>query len=169
MEMLVAALSGRLHVAITCVRDARGCLDTEVLDPHDLVIVEMDLPGPSELHAVRDLTALSDRPVILLASLPIRPDAVVEAMRLGVRDVFAKPFAIEDLLDSVHRTLQRHRIQRQQAVRYRRMRDLVRRVIRERRDLDRRVELICRDLVGAHRRLVHRVIEFEESRVRTTR
>ncbi len=41
------------------------------------------------------------------------------------------------------------------------MRELVRRVIRERRDLNRRVELVCRDLVGAHRRLVTRVLSSE--------
>jgi hypothetical protein len=31
-------------------------------------------------------------------------------------------------------------------------------VIGERRDLNRRIELICKDLVGAHRRLVQRVL-----------
>ena len=50
------------------------------------------------------------------------------------------------------------------AARYRRLRELVHRVIRERRDLNRRIELVCRDLVEAHRRLVHRVVESEGMR-----
>jgi hypothetical protein len=48
------------------------------------------------------------------------------------------------------------------------MRELVRHVIRERRDLNRRIELVCRDLVEAHRRLVHRVVEFKGSQSPTS-
>jgi hypothetical protein len=40
--------------------------------------------------------------------------------------------------------------------------DEVRHVIRERRELNERVDLICRDLVGAHRRLVHRMLDREK-------
>jgi hypothetical protein len=45
-----------------------------------------------------------------------------------------------------------------------RLRRLLRRLLRERRELRQRTELICRDLVGAHRRLVDRVLTIQGRR-----
>ena len=103
------------------------------------------------------------RPIILLARQPTCEQAI-EALRLGVRDLFRKPFPVEQLLDAAERLLYGHDLRRQRAVKYHRMRGLLRRVIRERRDLNRRIELICRDLVQAHRRLLHRVLTVEEAK-----
>ena len=81
-----------------------------------------------------------------------------------MRDLFVKPFPFQDLLDATQRAVVGNDLKRQHAVKYRRMRELVRHVIRERRDLNRRTELVCRDLVEAHRRLVHRVLAIEGTR-----
>lgn len=192
LEILVASLSRRFDAHITCVSDATACLDAELVNPHDLVIAEMDLdeaepfcradpaawsepasqarptnPEPRReaggLDLVAQLTALNNRPVILLADA-LTCDEAVESLRLGVRDVFRKPFRVGDFLDAVNRALQGHALRRQRAGKYRRMRAMVRRAIRERRELARRTELVCRDLVGAHRRLVHRVLNHESTR-----
>ncbi|MGD2109633.1 MAG: hypothetical protein PVI86_09600, partial [Phycisphaerae bacterium] len=85
----------------------------------------------------------------------------VEALRLGVRDLFPKPFPVAELLDAADRLLHGQDVRRQHAVKYRRMRGLLRRVLRERRDLSKRIDLICRDLVQAHRRLLERVLTAE--------
>ena len=160
LEMLVASLARRFDAQIRCVSDAESCLDAELAGPHDLVIAELALRDAHGLDLVSRLTAISHRPVILLANDPTC-DEVIEAMRLGVRDVLRHPFPIDDLLDAVNRLLHGQGIRRQRAARYRRMRELVRRTVRERRDLQQRIELVCRDLVGAHRRLVHRVLDAE--------
>lgn len=163
LDMLVASLAMRFDAEITCVADAVSALDTELTDSHDLVIVEQSLAGADGLELAEQLCSLSRRPVILLCDDP-QGDDLIRALRTGVRDAFRKPFAIEELLDSAQRALYGFEVKRQSAVKYRRMREMVRRVIRERRDLNRRIELVCRDLVESHRRLAHRVVEFQKSR-----
>jgi len=160
VDVLVGTLSQRLNAQITCVADADDALEVDMFTPHDLVLTDLDLPGSSGLTLVGYLTSLSTRPVILLADDP-SVETVIEAMRLGVRDIFCKPFSVGDLLDAAERLLRGFEVRRAHQAKYHHMRELVRRVIRERRDLRRRIELLCRDLVGAHRRLVQRVLENE--------
>jgi len=160
MEILVEALSRRLNAQVTCVSDARSCLDVDLVEPHDLVIAEWQLGDATGPELAEQLTAISSRPIILLADQPSAEDTIA-ALRVGVRDLFLKPFPVEQLLDAAARVLYGYEVKRQHAVKYRRMRELVRHVIRERRDLNRRIELVCRDLVDSHRRLVKRVIEFK--------
>lgn len=163
VELFVSSLSRRFDARITCVVDARTCLDVEMLEPHDLVIAEWELEDRSGLKLAQDLTALSQRPVILMAER-LKSSEAVEALRTGVRDLFLKPFAIEELLDSAQRVLYGHEVRRKHAARYHKLRKLVRQVICERRDLNKRIELVCRDLVEAQRRLVHRVVKLDAAR-----
>jgi DNA-binding NtrC family response regulator len=161
LEMLVAALSRRFHANLTCVASAADCLDVELSDPHDLIISEMTLGDCGGLELAEHLLTLSQRPVILLAD-DLDCAGAVASLRLGVRDVFQKPFAVQELLDAAHRALMGSDLRKRRAARYRRMRDTVKRTIQERRDLNRRIELICRDVVEAQRRLVHRIIALEK-------
>lgn len=163
VELFVSSLSRRFDANITCVADGANCLDVEMLEPHDLVIAEWNLADQDGLQLAEQLSSLSQRPVILMAER-LKSKQVVEAMRAGVRDVFLKPFAIDELLDSARRVLYGHDVRRKHAARYHRLRKLVRQVIRERRDLNKRIELVCRDLVEAHRRLVHRVVNLDTAR-----
>lgn len=165
LEILVASLSRRFDAHITCTADAATCLDAELSEPHDIVITELEADETKGASLIEQLLVFGRRPVILLADEPSR-DELVRAMRAGVADVFCKPFPVDELLESIREHLSQHQTQRHRAVRYQRMRDLVRRVIRERRDLNGRMELICRDLVGAHRRLVERVLSFEGMRAK---
>ena len=54
---------------------------------------------------------------------------------------------------------QRALVRRHQQRRYRRLRRLSSRIVRERRDLRQRIDLVCRDFVQAYRRLAQRVSE----------
>ena len=160
-EIVVNALVRRFDAYITCVLTAEDCLDTELVEPHDLVITDLDLAKDDGLDLAEQLFTLSARPVFVLADDPDRDD-MVRAMQIGVRQMFVKPFPVGKLLDAADVALRSHILKRKQLVRHRRTRDLLRQVIGERRELNRRIDLICRDLVGAHRRLVNRVIEKEE-------
>ena len=163
VEILVSSFSKRLDAQITCVSDAESCLDVEMVDPHHIVVSELELPDCSGLELAEQLSTLSPRPIILMAEDPTPQDAI-NAMRLGVRDLLIKPFPVGDLLDAVERDLRGHEIKQAHAAKYHRMRRLLRKVLRERKDLNHRVELVCRDLVGSHRRLVHRVLHTQEPR-----
>ena len=183
LEMLVASLSRHLFAHITCVADADGCLEIELSDPHDLVITELTLseaPGLSRfptdpegdaagLDLCEKLLGLSNRPVVLLADQPTCDD-VLSAIRLGIRDVLCKPFPIDELLEVTDRALSGQRLRRTRSAKYRRMRQMVQRVLRERRDLSnrlaacqKRIDLVCRDLVGAQRRLTHRFAQLQSA------
>ncbi len=164
-DMLTDSLRARFDAFVTCVADSESCLQTDLYDPHDLIIAECKLDDGDGLELAEHLNLLSLRPVILLADRP-NCDEAIGAVRLGAADLFIKPFAISDLLESVERALDAYELRRRHASKYRRMRELVRRVIRERRDLNRRMELVCRDLVEAHRRLVQR---FDASRIEPSR
>ena len=165
LEILVASLARRFDPHITCVSNAASCLDLELVDPHDLVIAELDLEDSHGVLLAERLLSLGNRPIILLADEPTSDD-VIDAMRVGVRDMFRKPFPVEQLLDAADAALRDHSVHRRRAVKYRRMRELVRRVVSERRDLNRRIDLVCRDLVGAQRRLVNRVLALEDEGTR---
>ena len=168
LEMLVQSLSRRFNAHITCVATAEGCLDVELLEPHDLVIAELNLDDEDGIVLAGQLKSLSSRPIILLADDPTREDTLA-ALRLNVGDLLVKPFPMAELFDATERALRGYEVRRQHQAKYRRMRDLLRRVIRERRDLNQRIDLVCRDLVGAHRRLVHRVLDFEEAKAHQSR
>jgi len=160
LEMLVECIVQRFDAQLTCVGSAEDALDIEMVEPHDIVIAELDLPGLDGLTLTRHLMDLSDRPVILLAEEPAMSHAV-EALRLKATDMFPKPFAIGDLMDSMDRAMREHIKLRQFQAKHRNLRQLVRQVLRERRELNSRIDLICRDLVGAHRRLIQRVLHRE--------
>lgn len=161
LDMLVAAFARRFNADLTCVAGVKDCLDVELVDPHDLVVTELDLTDGHGVNLAEQLLALRQRPVIILADRLGCADAVA-ALRAGVRDIFEKPFAMQELLDAAHRALLGLEIRKRRATRYRKMRNMVRRTLRERRDLDRRIELICQDVVQAQRRLVHRVMALEK-------
>lgn len=161
LERVLRALVARFDAQITCVSTAEECIDVEEEDPHDVVLAEVTLPDIDGLELTRELLTRRRVPIILLADGTAFDDAV-EAMRLGARDLFAKPFPVESLLESVDRALEGVRIRRRHHMRYQQMRRLLRQVLRERRELNERVELICRDFVGAHRRLVDRVVKVRK-------
>ena len=161
VEMLVASLMRRFGAQITCAAESVSALDAELTDPQDLVIVEQNLSGADGLELTEQLCSLSRRPVILLCDDP-QADDLIRAVRTGVYDAFRKPFAVEELLDSAQRAFYGFEVKRQSAVKYRRMREMVRRVIRERRNLNQRIELVCRDLVESHRRLAYKFIEHQK-------
>lgn len=165
VELLVESLVGRFNAHITCVADAESCLDVDVADPHDLIIAELHPAGLNGLELAENLLSLGSRPVILLAD-KVTSDEAIDAMRLGISDLLCRPFPVHRLLDGAERQIRGQHLRKQRAIKYRRMREVVRKVIRERRELKQRTELVCRDLVDAHRRLVDRVLSFEEMRWR---
>jgi two-component system KDP operon response regulator KdpE len=162
-EMLVESLTDRFDARVTCTARAEDALDIEIVEPHDLALADFDLPGLDGLELASRLMDLSDRPVILTSGRPTLSQAI-EALRIGVADYLPKPFAIPHLLNSVADALATYRKARERDQRYHRLRRTVRRVLKDRRELSRRIDLVCRDLVGAHRRLVHRVLETEHAR-----
>ena len=163
VEILVHVFSEQFEAHITCVAEAKTCLDVELVEPHDLVVAERDLSDAKGLALAEQLLALSHRPVILLGENWSASESLA-ALRMGVKDLLTKPFPVAELVETSRRALYGMALKRKHQVRYHRLREMVRRAVRERRDLNSRIDLVCRDLVEAQRRLVRRVVELEGAR-----
>jgi DNA-binding NtrC family response regulator len=157
VEVLADSLALRFGAQPTCLGSAEAALDTDLFEPHDLFISRLDLPGFDGLELARRILGVRPRPFVLMGDDPTAAQAVA-ALRIGVTDFFPKPFDLTEFLDSLDRCLYRYNQARRREQRHRQVRQLARRVIRERRDLNGRVDLICRDLVQAQRRLMTRVL-----------
>ncbi len=98
------------------------------------------------------------RPPLVLFQCDAKPDAIIEAVRRGAADVLPAPIDLDDLTAVICRVLHRVRLMRSEQLRTRRLRSLSSQLIKERRDLRKRIDLICHDIVDAYRRLAERVV-----------
>lgn len=157
-ELLDRCLQGAIWSQVTWVTSASEAMREELTARHDIIIAAMTLPDAEGLALIRELRATNHGPVILLAEHPTTDEAI-EAIRLGVTELVIKPFDICDLVEVVRRAAERQLKRRHNRARQRRLRRMVSRIIRERRDLRQRMDLICQDLVHAYRSLAQKVTE----------
>src|SRR5207244_719060 len=102
-----------------------------------------------------------DSPFILLDEAPDSTVAL-SAMRLGATDLMALPLERGALVAAVRSAANKRRELRQLTARTRRLRRLSSRLVKDRRDLRNRVDLICRDIVTAYRRLAEKVVAQDQ-------
>lgn len=156
-EHLAETLQVEVSVAGTC----REAVEIELSKPQDLILADLLLPDGDAISLQRQLRGISAASFVLMSGVPT-VNRVVEAMRLGASDFLVKPFDLSQLTGTVNDALTRHQSDSQMRVRYLRMRRLAKRILKDRRELRGRVDLVCRDLVQAYRRLAKRVVELYE-------
>ena len=108
------------------------------------------------IDLVRLIRSTRSYPVVFITGEPTF-SRVVEALRLGARDFFAKPFDLMRLTTVVQEALADYDKQQTQQARLYRLEKLTNTVISERAELQQRVDLVCKDLVGAYRDLAKRL------------
>jgi len=156
-EMITRQLQAALGANVTAVATAGQALHEELTAQHDLVIASLELPDEDGLSLAREIRVDNPCPIILLAET-IDVEEALAAMRIGVIDVFRKPFNLEDLTDLVEKAAEREIARRRIEARCRRLRRVASRIIRQRQDVNERMELLCRDFVQAYRRLAEKVV-----------
>ena len=155
-EMIDRCVQGAMGARVTQVASAAEAQREELTARHDVVVASVSLPH--SLAFTRELRATNPCPVILMADQPT-VDETIEAMRLGVMDLLIKPFDLADMVTVVQKAAERQMNRRRNRARQRRLRRMVSQIVRERRDLRQRMDLICQDLVHAYRGLAERVAQ----------
>jgi len=157
-EMIEGYLSVALPVRLSSVPTMAEALREELTHRHDAVLASFDLEDGNGLELARQIRRNNRCPILLMVEEP-DPRELVAAMRLGIRDVLLKPVVMAEMVERLQAALRAEAKRRAYRRRVHRLRLLSVRMLRERRDLRRRTDLICRDLVQAYRALVHKVTE----------
>jgi len=79
----------------------------------DVLVIDNLMPDVSGLDVIRELTAgtpAGERPQILMMTAYATVESAIEAMKLGAFDYLQKPFEIDELLVTVSRALDHHRL-----------------------------------------------------------
>ncbi len=155
-DMLGRHLETSLGCRLTIAATASAAMREELTGGHDLLIISAELPDDEDLSLLRELRVTNDAPIIILAR-QTRVEDVLTALRAGAIDWFEKPFDLADLTTTIRETIESRLQIRTELARARRLRKVARRIIREREDLNARMDLLCRDLVQAYRRLAEKV------------
>jgi DNA-binding NtrC family response regulator len=71
----------------------------------DLVITDYRLPGLSGLELAQKLSRGRNAQPVIVVTAYGSPETVRELVRAGVREVFPKPFHVDELRRAVHRAL----------------------------------------------------------------
>ncbi len=83
--------------------------------PHDLVVLDLMLPGIDGLEVARRLRAASDIPIIILTARDAVADRV-RGLENGADDYLVKPFAFEELLARIRVQLRRRQVGQQSEI-----------------------------------------------------
>lgn len=157
-EMIEHCLQDVMPCRVTHVVSVADALREELTTNHDVVLASMTFPDGDGLELTRGLRPTNSCPVILMAE-DLTAERALEALRLRVTDLLIKPFDLAQMAETMREAAQREVRRRRDQLRSRRLRRVATRIIRERRDLRQRMDLICQDLVHAYRRLAQKVTE----------
>ena len=72
------------------------------LAPHDVVVLDRDLPGLHGDTLCRMITERADRPMVLMLTAASAPGDRVSGLTLGADDYLAKPFHFPELILRIH-------------------------------------------------------------------
>jgi DNA-binding NtrC family response regulator len=129
-----------------------------VTDGFDVIIACQRLRTGSGIALLSTLANKEISSAVILIDECLDPHFILSALRLGAADVFNTPVDGSRLIASIQSAVQRRREQMQLVARTRRLRRLSSRLVKDRRDLRNRVDVVCRDVVTAYRRLAEKVV-----------
>lgn len=146
----------------------------------DIVLVDTvedakSFVGQGQFDVILAAASLSDGQGIDLLRTPIAADTpfiliedtldagrVLETMRLGAADVVHSQHTAGEVISTIDQAVRRGSLCRRDIRRTQRLRRLSSKLIRDRRELRQRVDLICKDLVVAYQRLAEKVVTTPE-------
>jgi DNA-binding response OmpR family regulator len=112
-EFLCQSVLNKEGYQVICAEN--GTIGLELANEYqpDLVILDINMPGKSGMQVTRELKQSNhDIPIIIITSYGSE-EAILESMRLGVKDFLQKPFTVEELLNAVSHSLAESRWQKE--------------------------------------------------------
>ncbi len=91
---------------VTDARSGEEALDSLRKEKHDLVLLDINMPGIGGLETCREIRASSEIPIIVLTVRSAEKDKV-EALDSGADDYVTKPFGTPELLARIRAALRR--------------------------------------------------------------
>jgi two-component system, NtrC family, response regulator AtoC len=111
LRTLGNALAAEGHEVTTaaCGREAERLLAERMFD---VLVIDNLMPDVGGLEIIRDLarTPAGERPQIVMMTAYATVESAIEAMKLGAFDYLQKPFEVDELLVTVGRALEHHRL-----------------------------------------------------------
>src|SRR5262249_34001464 len=90
---------------VDVVPDGLSALERVRLQPYDLLLVDLKVPGMDGLSVIREAKIhKSDLPVLIITGYPSESSAI-EAVNLGVAGYLTKPFGVPQVLAAAARAL----------------------------------------------------------------
>jgi two-component system, OmpR family, response regulator len=106
LRELLSDYLGRAGYRVTAVADGREMQKAMEAAPHDLVILDLMLPGEDGLSLCRRLRAGSRIPILILTARGDEIDRIV-GLEMGADDYLSKPFNPRELLARIKSILRR--------------------------------------------------------------
>jgi two-component system response regulator CpxR len=96
----------RHEIELTACHDGEQGLEAAHQAQHELMLLDVTLPGVDGFEILRSLRIFSDMRVVLLTARGEAADRV-RGLRLGADDYLPKPFDVEELVARIHAILRR--------------------------------------------------------------
>ncbi len=128
----------------------------------DAILVATVLPDGDGLSMLDEPLQSPETPIIFLGD-GLRSERMLSAFRNGAKDILPATCEKNQLLGCIRKAVEEYRMRRHVYGRAKRLRQLSSKLIRDRRELRQRIDLLCRDLVFAYRRLAKKVVGIEDA------
>jgi len=132
------------------VNEARRILSRQ---PIDLLIADVHLPDGDGLSLLGELCRRQPGAAAVVISGSPNVDGAITALREGAVDYLPKPFTADQLAEHIRRALATQRARHRRENRLRKLRDAVKRLNAARKTVNKKVDLLCNDLIGAYSEL----------------
>lgn len=93
--------------AVDWVRDGKAAVEAAELEPYDLALLDLGLPGPDGLQVLRRFREVRDRLPVIIVTARDGIDDRIGGLDLGADDYLVKPFEVRELLARMRAILRR--------------------------------------------------------------
>ena len=95
---------------VTAVKDGEGALRTFEAEPHDLVFLDVRMPGMDGLATLAKLREIRPDAHVVVMTAHGTMETAIQAMQRGAYDYLAKPFDLDEVLLLTERALEARRL-----------------------------------------------------------